>query len=1710
MSYRMRTALGAFVAGTFAALLLGGCPGTGDPTDPLGQSNGVVVADEQVVRIVASPTFGVAPLGVAFEVVAPGSTGAPYRWTFGDGEVAVSSESVQHTYATPGRYDVTATAETPDAGATSNVLTIYVAPSDPIQVTPDPAAGVAPFAVTLRVRPDLRPLPAAVHWDFGDGQTATGEEVSHVYASSGVFAVALSVVLPSGLTPWAQTTVSVLSPPAPTLVAHAGEDGAVEEDNPVTLDGTRSADSQQRPLSFAWQQLTGPAVSLSSPGAATTSFAAPNVTAPTTLSFQLSVSNGLETAQDVVDVTVNGDNDPPVARISAGSQFSAGQTVSLDGTLSSDPEQQPLIYSWRQTGGPTLTLPDRSGPRLEFPAPPRPFETTYAFDLVVSDGSSLGTASVGFRVLASTAGPNLPPMAGAGADQTATAGPVGQAMVALDGSGSMDLDGTIVRYRWSEAGVELFDGSAPTTTVSLAVGVHDITLEVTDDDGDSSTDTVRVTVTPGAEATMIVTPEDPFAPSGPPGGPFSPSLHDYVIANIGGAPLTWTASADVNWVSLSAGSGTIQPGQSTVLSVAINAAASALGSGGYIGRIAFENTSVAAGSPQYPAVAFRELSLDVNAPPPNMTVSSGGFTASGPQGGPFTPTSQTYTLTNSGGQLLGWSANVASPWVSLSSPGGTLNPGASTSVTVALTSAANTLTPGTHTDVVVFTNTTNGAGNANRAVTLNVNGSTAGITVTPAGAFNTSGNPGGPFNPNFQNYSIMNTGSQTISWSVSNTRSWTSLSTTGGTLPAGASATLTVSIGSQANALPSGTHTDTLTFTNGSTGIGNTTRPVVLTVNPLPGALSVASTNGLTSSGTQGGPFSPASIAYTLTNTGGQSINWSALRTRNWVTLSSSSGTLAAGASTTLTVSLNSGANSLTPGSHSDTVTINNTTNSNGNTTRTVALTVNPPPGVLGVTPTSGLTSSGTQGGPFSPASIVYTLTNTGGQSINWTATKTRTWVTLSSSGGTLAAGASTTLTVSLNSGANSLTPGSHSDTVTINNTTNSNGNTTRAVALTVNAAGGNCTTANGAWLNTSFGTQTTTFAAEFDVIPGASTVDAVIGLSASAASAYSNLATVLRLNGSGRFDARNGGAYQSDATIPYVNGQTYRVRMEVNIPAQTYSVFITPPGGSETALATNYGFRSEQVGVTSLANVARNAEPGPVQMCNFVIAGGLSVTPDGGLTSSGDPGGPFSPSSIVYTLTNTDAAPMNWTATKTQSWVTLSSAGGTLSPGASSAVTVSINSGANALAIGAYADTVTFTNTTTNRGTTTRAVNLTVNGPAGTATQVSQHGITWVFAQSHTVGQFANGDWWVLGPVTITSITPAPASGRNGSMVNPMPGDTHAYDNRVSGYSAAAGVTAPVTLPSSSSLVSTISLAQGHPAGDPKTYLQTAAVLTVLSSVPPSDAFRPPYGGTAKPIFTAGALRRNLLPTLTTAAGQPALSTVERNFERVWLDHKEGWTGDQIHPRDNMPDYGRELGTQVGDAGLMLCINISDKETLLRRFVQLGIDNYGNALAGQEWNADGGHGTGRKFPILFAGYMLNEPGFYTAAQNGEFGEDQQTFYVTQVEVDVTNGPNWEPDTRNGPAQPYLTSDIGMAEWGVRHSTANIYDNKAWSAIYRECCTAYAWPGQVLAARILGLRDEWSHNALFDYQDRYMNTATSWRSQSAFAAAMWTAHRANH
>jgi hypothetical protein len=99
---------------------------------------------------------------------------------------------------------------------------------------------------------------------------------------------------------------------------------------------------------------------------------------------------------------------------------------------------------------------------------------------------------------------NQSPTADAGPDQIVTdsdGSGSGNESVALDGSASSDSDGSIVSYVWTLDGVEIATGATP--TVDLAVGVHTITLTVTDDDGATGSDEVVITVSPPAASATL-------------------------------------------------------------------------------------------------------------------------------------------------------------------------------------------------------------------------------------------------------------------------------------------------------------------------------------------------------------------------------------------------------------------------------------------------------------------------------------------------------------------------------------------------------------------------------------------------------------------------------------------------------------------------------------------------------------------------------------------------------------------------------------------------------------------------------------------------------------------------------------------------------------------------------------------------------------------------------------------------------------------------------------------------------------------------------------------------------------------------------------------------------------------------------------------------------------------------------------------------------
>jgi len=91
-------------------------------------------------------------------------------------------------------------------------------------------------------------------------------------------------------------------------------------------------------------------------------------------------------------------------------------------------------------------------------------------------------------------------------------------------------------------------------------------------------------------------------------------------------------------------------------------------------------------------------------------------------------------------------------------------------------------------------------------------------------------------------------------------------------------------------------------------------------------------------------------------------------------------------------------------------------------------------PEPLTVSPSTGFTSSGTYGGPFTGTNLAITLTNVAASSFQWTVGAGAPWLSVSPSGGTLAAGATATVTLSLNAGVTNLAAASYTNNLWFTN----------------------------------------------------------------------------------------------------------------------------------------------------------------------------------------------------------------------------------------------------------------------------------------------------------------------------------------------------------------------------------------------------------------------------------------------------------------------------------------------------------------------------------------------------------------------------------------------------------------------------------------------------------------------------------------------------
>lgn len=230
------------------------------------------------------------------------------------------------------------------------------------------------------------------------------------------------------------------------------------------------------------------------------------------------------------------------------------------------------------------------------------------------------------------------------------------------------------------------------------------------------------------------------------------------------------------------------------------------------------------------------------------TISGGGMSVSpggdvlhvGVVGGPFTNPSVVYTLSNPTPDPLNYRVSLTSSFGVLLNGGSTpvtgslSGPGGSVNVTVSLGAAIDALSAGIYVEDVIFEDLTN-ALTTQRQHTVEI-GQTL-FTVTPANGLETGGPLGGPFNGT-QIYTVTSDRPTPVTVEVAASHSWISLN--GGAGPVtlnlsgiGDSDTVTVGIGPDANVLTAGIYAGSVSFTNLTGTLGNTSRDVALDVGRI-------------------------------------------------------------------------------------------------------------------------------------------------------------------------------------------------------------------------------------------------------------------------------------------------------------------------------------------------------------------------------------------------------------------------------------------------------------------------------------------------------------------------------------------------------------------------------------------------------------------------------------------------------------------------------------------------------------------------------------------------------------------------------------------------------------------------------------------------------------------------------------------------------------
>lgn len=161
-------------------------------------------------------------------------------------------------------------------------------------------------------------------------------------------------------------------------------------------------------------------------------------------------------------------------------------------------------------------------------------------------------------------------------------------------------------------------------------------------------------------------------------------------------------------------------------------------------------------------------------------------------------------------------------------------------------------------------------------------------------------------------------------------------------------------------------------------------------------------------------------------------------------------------------------------------------------------------------------------------------------------------------------------------------------------------------------------------WEHLPFPAQTGKFTVEYDAIPLSrhenGRVNAYIGVSALFTQGkgpnFARNAAIVNFAPTGIIRVRNSKSFSASRTVNYESGKKYHIKLEIDTAPHRYSVLVTPPGGKEVLIASNFAFRYENRNRNVLDGLSFYSTGGKqsIKVCD------LTVTPQGSTKPPVDP----------------------------------------------------------------------------------------------------------------------------------------------------------------------------------------------------------------------------------------------------------------------------------------------------------------------------------------------------------------------------------------------------------------------------------------------------------------------------------------------------------